>query len=344
MLPDRRRLRGAAVVLSACLSSVPGVAVADGLDERILSAFRDWSASHRFERAAIAVLRDGEVIATDSVGDTSPEKPEPVASVSKAITGMCVVKLVEDGALTYDETLGIVLRRYFARVGEPVDHRFRDITVAQLLEHTSGIGDGAIDRHEVALFDQVRDTIAIPLIHDPGDGFHYENKNFQVLGLIVEQVTGRRYQDACRDLVLTPAGVGGARIDGLQPYMASWAGWNISAVDAARFLRSFDPNFRVLRTGPADWPSTDLHANRTFYGPGVRVRHNEDGSFTVHHAGVWSWGGKPADRNFMARIVLFGSGVGFAVNASPSSKELGADLEHRIWLAMVAEGADVVRR
>ncbi|WP_181832655.1 serine hydrolase [Bosea caraganae] len=336
------RIAAAALLGIAVALAAPGPARADAVAERMLGAYRAWTAKHKLKRSSVAIIRDGHIVGSDKSGATSPLKPEPVASVSKVITGICIVKLVEAGRLQYDAPLGAVLAGYFARYGRPADRRFSSITVAQLLTQTSGIGDANIDQHKLSLAEQMRDTIKLRLFQDPGGKHQYENKNFQVLGLIVEQVTGQPYEEACRRLVLEPAGAGAAHISLVQPFMSSWAGWIISARDMALFMRHFEPRFGLLKTGPRDWPKVDL-GDRWFYSVGTRLRHNEDDSYSAVHSGVWTWGSSTLNYQFMARFVYWGSGIGFAMNASPSIDGLGEDLEHEMWKASLPVEAELPR-
>jgi CubicO group peptidase (beta-lactamase class C family) len=334
-----RNIAIGSVAALAFLASSVAAQAADPMVGRMLSAYRTWVAKHKFEKSSLAIIRDGQIIGVDQHGASKAFAPEPVASVSKSITGICVVKLVEQGRLRYDATLGSLMGGFFARNGGAADPRMTSITVTHLLTQTSGIGDGNIDAKKTRLADQMRDTIRLRLVTDPGTTHRYENKNFQVLGFIIELVTGETYEQACRKLVLMPAGATTAHISQKQPYMSSWAGWVISAREYALFMRHFDPRFGLLRTGPRDWPKFDL-GNRWSYSVGLRLRHNEDDTYSAVHSGVWTWRSPQLNYQFMARFVYWGTGIGFAMNASPSIDGLGEDLEHELWLASQRQPGD----
>jgi len=327
--------------LAVCiLGSTLSAQTADPMADRMLAAYRAWLAKHNFQKSSVAIIRDGRLIADASHGATNAATPEPVASVSKSITGICIVKLVEMGRLRYNATIGSLLSGFIARHGGTSDPRMPAITVEQLLTHTSGIGDNSIDAKKVRLMDQMSDTIRLRLASEPGKTHHYENTNFQILGAIIETVMREPYEQVCHRLVLLPAGAKSAHISRVQPYMSSWAGWVISAREYALFMRSFDPKFGLLRTGPRDWPKTDL-GNGWFYSVGVQLRHNSDDTYSVLHTGLWSWDTKDQKHHFMARFVYWGSGIGFAMNASPPIDGLGQDLENQMWLASLPKPGDL---
>ncbi len=133
--PVFRRL-AATLALAACLGTTAGAA--DGPPDPIATAFRDWVARWKIPAAAAVVTRDGRRAATVAVGFRSAATPTLVGSLSKAITGLCVERLVEDGRLAYDGRIGALIPGFFAR--HPArDLRMAAITVAELALHTSGI-------------------------------------------------------------------------------------------------------------------------------------------------------------------------------------------------------------
>jgi CubicO group peptidase (beta-lactamase class C family) len=304
----------------------------------MLRAYREWHAKNKFKHSSIAIFRDGRVVAMDSVGGTSPTKPEFVASVSKSITGLCIVKLVEQGRLRYEDDLGTLLSGYFARYGQPADARMRNVKVSHLLHHSGGVDGGNSIPQKTPLAEQAQKTFSLPLKSSPGAEYSYQNTNYQLLGLIIETVTGQRYEDACRRLVLLPAGATSAHVSRLQPYTSSWAGWVISAREYALVMRHFDPRYGLLRTGPRDWPKFNK-GNRWFEGPGVHMRHNEDGTYSLLHSGAWTWNSAKLKLSYLARFVHWGSRIGFAMNASPLTGT-GEDLESALWQASQPQPGD----
>jgi CubicO group peptidase (beta-lactamase class C family) len=147
---------------------------------------------------------DANVAARTPVGD---DTAFAVASISKTFTAAAVLQLVEKGRLTLDESVAGRLP------GLRLDRR---ITVRMLLAHTSGLHDfffhPAIDKALLAEPGRVWTPsrtlryVAKPYFR-PGRGWHYSNTNFLVLGLLVEQVTGRTLAADVRARFLEPLGL-----------------------------------------------------------------------------------------------------------------------------------------
>ncbi len=122
-----------------------------------------------------------------------------VASITKFVTAIAVLKLSEEGRLSLRD----VLKRTFPDA--PADKA--GITIEQLLLHQSGLGqnyaaDGHTDREAA-----VRAVLATKLAFAPGTAQKYSNDGVNLVAAIIEKATGRRYTDVVRDIVLKPAGM-----------------------------------------------------------------------------------------------------------------------------------------
>ncbi len=214
----------------------------------------------------VAISRNGTVISEFALGNDRSGNPLAddalfrIASVSKVLTATVVLQLVQEGALDLDESLA-------SAWGAPlvtVDPRVQQITVRQLLGHTSGLGllrdtffkNGVSDWHDAAAV-----AIGSVLEHDPGTFYHYSNANFVVLGALVERLTGQTLPQVVRDRVLTPLGITSARmatttaltdpsgpsylVDANRRYIEALGpagAWEMSAGDAARVLAALQPD------------------------------------------------------------------------------------------------------
>ena len=159
---------------------------------------------------------DGELGSwTDGLADPStgrkvtPDDPVRVASISKLVVAIVVMKLVEQGKLELDRDVSDYLGWKLRNPSFP-DQR---ITLRQLLSHTSSIRDGD-DAYVIPLGASVREGLAESQVWDGAHGpnehyFAYSNFNFPVIGSIVEQVTGERFDQWMRRELLDPM-----RIDG----------------------------------------------------------------------------------------------------------------------------------
>ncbi len=134
----------------------------------------------------------------------TPDTLVRVASVSKLVTALGVMRLVEAGTLDLDrdvsDDLGWRLRNP-AFPGTP-------ITLRMLLSHTSGLLDAG-DDYAVPLGRSLRDAIGPQnwSAHAPGTWFHYTNYNFPVVATVMERATGERFDRLMARLILTPLGL-----------------------------------------------------------------------------------------------------------------------------------------
>ena len=162
--------------------------------------------------AGAAVIRNGEVLHAAGFGMENPLTPATsstrfrLASVSKLLTTVAVMQLVDEGAIELDKPFAAQLDR-----DEPfADPRIATITVRQLLSHMSGFGAARnlYFGHAVETWQQAANTAMNgALASDPGTAYKYSNTNFCILGLLVEKVTGSPFETAIRDRVLRPLGI-----------------------------------------------------------------------------------------------------------------------------------------
>ena len=123
----------------------------------------------------------------------TPDDPVRIASISKLVVGIGVMKLVEQGKLDLDEDVSPRLGWTLRNPAFPD----RPITLRQLLSHTSSVRDFQ-DQYAIPLGDSVQATMAAPTSWDPKHGpsenfFTYSNLNFPIIASIVERTTGERF-------------------------------------------------------------------------------------------------------------------------------------------------------
>jgi CubicO group peptidase (beta-lactamase class C family) len=150
----------------------------------------------------ILVARGGVTLYEASIGTANvetaatnePESRFAIASVSKPITAVLVLQLVEQGKLSPDTRLDAVTPKL-------IGTRAGAITIHQLLTHTSGIAEQiSADPWRRITFDQVRAAAVKPV-----NGIEYSNTGYVVLALVIEQVTGQSYEAALQSRVFVPA-------------------------------------------------------------------------------------------------------------------------------------------
>jgi D-alanyl-D-alanine carboxypeptidase len=166
---------------------------------------------------AVVQRGDGEPeLFTAGVADASTEAAPTIddhmrlASVAKAFSGATALSAVADGALSLNDTLG-------ARVsGMP--EAWADVTLEQLLHHTSGIPDFSDspefrDALVASLFEPPPPATLLsyvadePLHFEPGSEYRYSNSDNIAVGLMVEAATGRAYEQELQERVLAPLGL-----------------------------------------------------------------------------------------------------------------------------------------
>ncbi|MCE4943649.1 beta-lactamase family protein [Streptomyces albulus] len=168
---------------------------------------------HRVPGAALAVLVDGEVhevasgiLHRETGVPTTTDSVFQIGSVSKGYTAALVMQLADAGKLDLDAAVIDVLPEF--AVADP--EVTRTVTVRQLLNHTSGIqGDHVNDtgRGDDCLARYVASARTVGMTNPPGATMSYSSTGYNVLGRIVEVLTGSTFDDALKDMICTPLGL-----------------------------------------------------------------------------------------------------------------------------------------
>lgn len=130
-----------------------------------------------------------------------------MASASKMFTAVVIAQLVDAGRLKYSDPIG----RYFPSA--PGRDVWSKVTIDQLLSHRSGIGEYWTEEFSKNRSTVVEPNQFLPWIYKagqdfpPGTRYGYSNSNFLLLGLIVEQITGRPFAEEVRRRVFEPLGM-----------------------------------------------------------------------------------------------------------------------------------------
>jgi CubicO group peptidase (beta-lactamase class C family) len=164
---------------------------------------------------AIAIVRDGAVEYLNGLGTANeqgdkvtPDTPFLLASVSKAITALGIMQLVEAGKLNLDDPVQKYLP-WFKVNGDGAEK----MTVAHLLYQTSGFSEAAgleanlIPDGADALETGVRDLAGETLLFPPGEDWQYSNLNYNVLGLLIQEISGQTYESYIEDFIFAPLGM-----------------------------------------------------------------------------------------------------------------------------------------
>ena len=167
-----------------------------------------------FSGAAL-IAKDGKTVWQKAFGFQDREKKISanletrfrIGSMNKMFTAVAIAQLVEAGKLKFDDKVDAVLPDY------PNQEIATKITVAQLLTHTSGLGDifGPAFFEKKDALHELKDYLPLfveqPLGFEPGARWSYSNAGFIVLGLIVEKISGENYYDYVKKHIYEPAGM-----------------------------------------------------------------------------------------------------------------------------------------
>jgi len=189
------------------------------VDPRLLPAVIDQrlQAEHEAERfsGAVLVARGEVLIHAQAIGMADREAGRPISldtpinlgSINKMFTAIAIAQLQTDGKLDWHDRVGQHLPDF-------PNTTIRDqVTIHQLLTHTSGVGSywntvHAARRHEIDSHQAFLETfVDQPLLFEPGQGIEYSNGGPVILGLIIEALSDSDYYRYVREHIYQPAGM-----------------------------------------------------------------------------------------------------------------------------------------
>ncbi len=187
--------------LPAALGQEPPPATAQQIEavaDRVIG-----NATHRFQIPGLilGIVQNGQVVLTKGYGVKKlggNEVPDEntvfaIGSVSKALTAVGAMMLVDKGRIKLDDPISVYLHN--------LPRLWERITVRQYMTHTSGIPDfpksGSFE-------EAVRRVATRPLLFPPGTQQRYTNANFAVIGQLIEAVSGQPYLKYMHDAVFAP--------------------------------------------------------------------------------------------------------------------------------------------
>jgi CubicO group peptidase (beta-lactamase class C family) len=232
-----------------------------------------------------------------------------IGSITKSFTATAILQLMEQQKLRPEDPLS----RFFPEA--PADKK--DITLHQLLTHSSGLPDAVgFDYDAVSTSDFLQKTWSAPLAFAPGKGYQYSNVGYSLLGMIVEQQSGLSYDVFLQKNIFTPAGMKTAgysnpaascsnaahgylkngedwgrpcdkKWDGTSPFwhLKANGGLLMSANDMLHWYRALRER-KVLSTASLSLqtqPHTDEGGGHSFYGYGLVV--TDEGQCIQHNGG-----------------------------------------------------------
>lgn len=191
-------------------------------------AIKTFLQEHHPPGAAVAVSYHGRLVYARGFGYADVEQKQPmqpesqfrIASISKPLTAVAIMKLIEENRLKLDSKVFDILTEYQAELSEEgVDPRLREVTIQQLLNHTGGWDRNAsFDPmfRSVAFAkkqgktppaeaeDVIRAMVHQPLDFNPGERYAYSNFGYCLLGRTIEAVTGKPYHEYVLKAICMP--------------------------------------------------------------------------------------------------------------------------------------------
>lgn len=182
----------------ACLLLWPGFLIAQSTEQQVRSLLLTEMKARRIPGLQAAVIRHGRIVLQVSLGlanaeDSTPVTDRtvfPVRSVTKALTGVAILQLAEEGKVD----ISVPLSRYLDSL--PVS--WGQVTVQQLLTQTSGLPDCWDGNDRLPDYDEDLAWVKVqgkPVGFAPGKGFGFAQTNYVLLGRLIERLTGRPFTE-----------------------------------------------------------------------------------------------------------------------------------------------------
>jgi CubicO group peptidase (beta-lactamase class C family) len=186
-----------------------------------LHSLADRMATLKVAGVSIAVVDEGKVAWARGYGQTgdgtavSADTLFQAASLSKPVASMVALRLVDLGTLSLDEDVNVKLKSWKVPVSAAADGV--PVTLRRLLSHTAGLTVGGFPGYAagapvpslVQLLDGAApaNSSAVRIDVKPGTIYRYSGGGYEVMQLLVEDVTGQPFAEVAKRLVLTPLGM-----------------------------------------------------------------------------------------------------------------------------------------
>ncbi len=183
------------------------------LAAKVRSAVTEVIARTNVPSAEVGIVQNGRIVYVAAFGHArlspplpaSPDMHYAIGSISKQFTVAAVMLLAQEGKLSIDDPVSKYL---------PELTRANEVTLRNLMSHTSGYEDYAPQDYTIPVWTKPSTAEAIvhewatkPLDFDPGTQYQYSNTNFNIVGLIVEKVSGQPFWAFLSSRVLVPLGL-----------------------------------------------------------------------------------------------------------------------------------------
>lgn len=193
---------------------------------------------------SVAVVKKGEIIYANSFGLKNIETKAPlsntdifrIASISKSFSATSIMQLIEAGKLSLDDDFSDLVG---FKIRNP---KFPNtiITLKMIMSHTSSINDS----QGYFTLDAINpsknpDWAKCYSDYAPGSGYDYCNLNYNMVGTVIEKLSGERFDNYVKNHILNPLGL--------------YAGYNVDSLDESRFasLHEYNATTKTFKPSPA---------------------------------------------------------------------------------------------
>ena len=170
--------------------------------------------------ASVAIVHNKDVFFTKTMGITGESEkkvtsktPFAIGSISKSLTALAIVKLIEDKKIKLEDPV----QRYLPWFQLKDSQISSTITIQHLLTHTSGIStyEGLAlsdkqSKNSTALQENVMKLSNVKLTAPPGEKYQYSNANYIILGALIDEVTNETYSSYMEKCIFQPLNMNGA--------------------------------------------------------------------------------------------------------------------------------------
>jgi len=191
----------------------------------------------------VAVVKDGELVYTHSFGLKDVESKTPltdkdifrIASISKSFSATSIFQLIEKGKLSLDDDFSSVVG---FKVRNP-KYPATVITVKMVMSHTSSINDSEGYFNLDAINpDKNPNWAKCYNSYEPGKGYQYCNLNYNMIGTVIEKLSGERFDKYVKNHILEPLGL--------------YGGYWVESLDSNRFVTLYEYDGKKETFAPAD--------------------------------------------------------------------------------------------
>jgi CubicO group peptidase (beta-lactamase class C family) len=176
--------------------------------------------AHNGFTGTVLLARNGKPLIAKGYGFANVEWQIPntpatkfrIGSVTKQFTSMVIMMLREQGQVKVEDSVC----QYVA----PCPDTWKPVTIHHLLTHTSGIPSytGLAEWRKVMMVPQTIDQMLgffrdLPLQWTPGEKYAYNNSGYFLLGVVIEKITGKKYEEVVREMIFAPLGMSATGYD-----------------------------------------------------------------------------------------------------------------------------------